>query len=666
MKFKYVVCTFILVVMSIGAISAADDLSMENATAGELAVDSAGEVKLVDENIDENSVESVETFDNELLESENEEPVSDDEIFVEVFDAPHYVDIDDPVAFINDDSGIYGLITVKYNGNSVYSEIVGYKGNSEITWEFYDSMSNGNYGFGLYNISVYYQKMDPVKLYDYSETVEFTYLFDFYASEDGEYTDSVEQGTDINFDMYLPEDITGKVTVRFNGREYEAKVENGEGHLSVSTDGLEIGDYDISATYAGDSKYPAQTVEDVISIYDKTTKPADKITSDDFSVNINDVVDLNNASGYVFDFMCPNGAEGKIATWINGNYKEDQFHDYYVDYNYLKANVTKITARILRINAVGDYEILVKYVPYEGDELTLASANVSVINTSKPKRVFTADEFKVSMNKSLALADDKIAFTFCVPEESEGKIAVWVNGTYNPQHDYYIDGNVIGGEVIARTLKDIGITSEGDFNILVKFIPYEGDELIINESTLKVRKVAKMSASVTPKSLYYGSKLTIKFKGPKSTDKVYVYLDGKLYKASVLKTGAISLALSTLKVGSHKVKIKFSDSVSVYSKTFSVNVKKLVKLTLKSVKVKKSAKKLTLKATLKINKKAATSKKVTFKFNGKKYTARTNKYGVAKVTVKKSVLKKLKVGKKIRYQVSYGKTVTKLTAKVKK
>ena len=49
MKFKYIVCTFILVVISIGAVSAADDLSPENVTAGELAVDSAGEVKLVDE-----------------------------------------------------------------------------------------------------------------------------------------------------------------------------------------------------------------------------------------------------------------------------------------------------------------------------------------------------------------------------------------------------------------------------------------------------------------------------------------------------------------------------------------------------------------------------------------------------------------------------------------
>ena len=89
-------------------------------------------------------------------------------------------------------------------------------------------------------------------------------------------------------------------------------------------------------------------------------------------------------------------------------------------------------------------------------------------------------------------------------------------------------------------------------------------------------------------------------------------------------------------------------------------------LTLKKVKVKKSAKKLVIRATLKINGKLASGKKVTFKFNGKTYKATTNKKGVAKITVKKAVLKKLKVGKKVKYQASYGGKTVKKTVKVKK
>ncbi|MBR3149246.1 MAG: hypothetical protein IKF64_03670 [Eubacterium sp.] len=91
-----------------------------------------------------------------------------------------------------------------------------------------------------------------------------------------------------------------------------------------------------------------------------------------------------------------------------------------------------------------------------------------------------------------------------------------------------------------------------------------------------------------------------------------------------------------------------------------------VTLSLGKVTVKKSAKSVKVKATLKKNGKAIKNKKITFKFNGKKYTAKTNKKGVATITVKKKVLKKLKVGKKITYTATYNKTTVKRTVKVKK
>ena len=60
------------------------------------------------------------------------------------------------------------------------------------------------------------------------------------------------------------------------------------------------------------------------------------------------------------------------------------------------------------------------------------------------------------------------------------------------------------------------------------------------------------------------------------------------------------------------------------------------------------------------------SKKITFKFNGKTYKVKTNKKGIAKATIKKSVLSKLKVGKKVSYNASYKKLTVKKTAKVQK
>ncbi len=119
------------------------------------------------------------------------------------------------------------------------------------------------------------------------------------------------------------------------------------------------------------------------------------------------------------------------------------------------------------------------------------------------------------------------------------------------------------------------------------------------------------------------------------------------------------------------VKCTFSDNKSpkgkdIYGGTVKNCIYKNTKITLKAATVKKSAKKLTLQATLKKGSAALKSKQVTFKFNGKTYKATTNSKGIAKVTIKQSVLKKLKVGKTITYLAKYSSFSAKKTAKVKK
>ena len=129
------------------------------------------------------------------------------------------------------------------------------------------------------------------------------------------------------------------------------------------------------------------------------------------------------------------------------------------------------------------------------------------------------------------------------------------------------------------------------------------------------------------------------------------------------------------KHGARAVKCTFEENKAqkgrdIYGGTTSLCKYVYYKVTLKKATVKKSAKKLVLKATLKKGSKVAKGQKIVFKFKGKKYTAKTNKKGFAKVTIKKSVLKKLKVGKKVKYTATYkafsGKVTAKKTVKVKK
>ena len=91
-----------------------------------------------------------------------------------------------------------------------------------------------------------------------------------------------------------------------------------------------------------------------------------------------------------------------------------------------------------------------------------------------------------------------------------------------------------------------------------------------------------------------------------------------------------------------------------------------LKLTSKSVTIKRSASSLVITATLKKGASAIKGKLVTVKFNGKTYKIKTNNKGIAKLTIGKNVLKKLKVGKNINYQASFGNLISKWSSKVKK
>ena len=167
------------------------------------------------------------------------------------------------------------------------------------------------------------------------------------------------------------------------------------------------------------------------------------------------------------------------------------------------------------------------------------------------------------------------------------------------------------------------------------------------------------------------------------------YYDGHIYKVRVkgddgkfleeeeivtIKIGKKSFKVETdeegyaiLKIPSKITPGKYTISATYKGQTVKnkLTVKQVLKTT-KTVKVKKSAKKLVLKATLKKGKTALKGKVIKFKVKGKTYKAKTNKKGIAKVTIKKSVIKKLKAGKKYAIKVSYLSDVVKATLKVRR
>lgn len=163
-----------------------------------------------------------------------------------------------------------------------------------------------------------------------------------------------------------------------------------------------------------------------------------------------------------------------------------------------------------------------------------------------------------------------------------------------------------------------------------------------------------------------------------------VYSAGSIYKVRITLDGkAASGARVVFKINNVEVKTTTADKngyatlkITQIPGTYKITTVALGKtvtkkltvnhiLTLKKVTVKKSATSLVLQANLaKVNGKYLKKKMVNFKFNGVKYSVKTDSKGIAKVTIDSKVLKKIK-GKSVTYQASYMKDTVKLTVKVK-
>ena len=328
--------------------------------------------------------------------------------------------------------------------------------------------------------------------------------------------------------------------------------------------------------------------------------------------------------------------------------------------------------------APGNYTVTVEYILNNGEKHSL-----------KDVVEFYKGTF-VTVPERMARGDDEY-IVVSVPDGITGKVTVYTVIKSLDDSDDIIN-EFDSADIIDGVAKiSLSSLSEEYYIFRINVSTYKCPDGEIFEKQVQVYDSIsdQFTFDVDPNEIEFGQTVTLKCNGPfDEGGTVEIYLDDVLiYSKSDLTE--VTREFTDLTVGKHKISFKYYDWDSIfYSNSCIVTVKEKpavinqstsqsssqpskkadnIKLTLKKVKVKKSAKKLVLTATLKINgKNAKKGTKVTFKFNGKTYKARTNAKGVAKVTIKKKVLKKLKVGKKVKYQVSYGKKTVKRTVKVKR
>lgn len=477
--------------------------------------------------------------------------------------------------------------------------------------------------FGTYDLVVRYES----KNYDYNVTERTR---PYVNTPPVNITDVyVGENATINMDL---RNATGIITVILNNKEYaNVTIQDGKINMSIPyQDLLSSHDYyyTVSFVYHGNDFDP--------SAFDYGGGPIlylKYIRS--YPVYIPNTI-VNGEPTYA-SVELPSNSEGYAVLKIDG----DNIHSIY---NMTFSNVEEIALPIPVLPA-GNYWIDLSYYNAPYDRKSGESHYVTVLKPEPTLNIIAPRDTNVPV------------LIFNLSKDATGSIIVNIAGKNYGM--YLVNGSA------NITLPGL---DNGDYNVSVT---YSGD-YYYNDFT-KIVNVTIDADQYEPKVV--------------ASDLTMVYTSGNLYKATVwgangklasnvevtfLINGKVFKTVKTDSKGVASVKLtqvpgtyKITSKALEKSVTKKLTVKHLI--TLKKVTVKRSAKKLVLTATLsKVNGKYLKNKKITFKFKGKKYAAKTNAKGVAKVTIKKAVLKKLKAGKKVTYQATYLKDTVKKTVKVKK
>lgn len=283
------------------------------------------------------------------------------------------------------------------------------------------------------------------------------------------------------------------------------------------------------------------------------------------------------------------------------------------------------------------------YVAFKGDDV-YAPSNKTVIITVV-KRVISQHEYKFTVD-----VDDfqrKATFTLDVPEDAEGMFQVIING--EPYAENIEDGKAV------VTVDDL---APGDYKATLRFTGDEKYASINNATTFhlgqyKIDKNNDVDVTLGDYVVYsvHLTRDTQAMEGKK----VKFIVNNRVYKAYTDRLGYATVKFKLYAMGTYTIVAKYA-GLKVKN---NIRVHLIVANNVKAKKTKDLKIQISLK---KVNNKYLSGKKVTLKFNGKKYKAYTSKKGVATFTISKSVLNKLKTGK-YKYKVYYSTDV--VTRKIK-
>ena len=387
--------------------------------------------------------------------------------------------------------------------------------------------------------------------------------------------------------------INGVVNVQLGEKSYKINVHNGEGLFYLGK--LNSGEYVINASYDGDDKFSKSAATTSFTVYDYLL---------DSFISCNDVVKYynNDVKFVIFLSNSKNKAISgetvyvKIKDVVN-NYTTDDYGKVYLDIN----------------NIYEKYDVDVEFRGSSTYYPSKANATIEVLPT-------------VESNDVLKAYGSGVQY-FALFKDFNGKALSNTNVTFS------IAGKMYNYTTFPNGVVKLNINLKPGKYSITAVNTCTGENIT---NTLNIFKVLIENSDVIN---YFGAKSNYHVKVYGNDGKpvgegvsVTFKVDAKTYNIKTDKNGYATLSVK-LNAKQYIVTAEYNGTV-VYNK---ITVKPV--LTLK-ITTNKKTKKTKFKAKLVNTKgKALKGKKIVFKINGKKYTAKTNKKGFASINIKLTLKK---------------------------
>ena len=520
-------------------------------------------------------------------------------------------------------------------------------------------------------------------------------------------TDEITLGENIMIYAILPEDATGEVYFSMVGyySPRAKQVENGQAFWYISP--LEAGRYTVVANYRGDANYNPANATFTLKV--SQTKTILAVSINDASVNdrvvanvkltdvygqgITDKVRLN-VNSRVYNINVING-EGKLVigrlnpgSYIfsaayegDGNYSTSSAAGSFT----VAENLLETTLTVNNVTAYykGLQELKITLTsnnkPVSGASLTVKVNNVEYVLTTdidgmasvkldlNPGRYAVTVAFNETLSHSNSSATALITVLSSI--NATDVVKLYGSGTQYFAMFYEANGKALGNKEVSFKLNGnvykVKTLPNGVVRLNININPGTYKITAINPSTgEKAVNTIRIYAKIMNNrdlTQYYGAKKVYKVRIYNATTgkpvgaghKVKFKVNKKTITAKTDKNGYASMKIN-LKAGKYAITASYDG----YKVSNRITVKPV--LTAKDI-LGINVKKVKFKVKL-VNKngKALKGKKIKFKFKGKTYNAKTNRKGIASVT-----LKNLKVGK-YKIHSTYGKSKITNVIRIKK